>query len=34
MLVVIVNWKGILQNEFIPLDQMVNKQLYQEVLAR
>ena len=27
------NWKGIVPKEFVPRGQMVNKQLYQEVLA-
>jgi len=27
-------WKGIVRHEFVPRGQMVNKQLYQEVLAR
>jgi len=34
MLVVLFDWKGIVHHEFVPRDQMVNKQLYQEVLAR
>ena len=34
MLVVFFDWKGILRHEFVPCGQMVNKQLYQEVLAR
>ena len=34
MLVVFFNWKGIVHHEFVPRGQMVNKQLYQEVLAR
>ena len=34
MLVVFFNWKGIVHHGFIPRDQMVNKQLYHEVLAR
>jgi len=34
MMVVFFDWKGILHHEFIPRGQMVNKQLYQEVLAR
>jgi len=33
MLVVFFDWKGVVQHEFVPRDQMVNKQLYQEVLA-
>ena len=27
------DWKGIVHHEFVPCDQMVNKELYQEVLA-
>jgi len=34
MLVVIFDWKGIVIHEFVPRGQMVNKQLYQGVLAR
>jgi len=34
MLVVVFDWKGIVHHEFVPRGQMVNKQLYQEVLAR
>jgi len=34
MLVVCFDWKSIVQHEFVPRGQMVNKQLYQEVLAR
>jgi len=34
MLVVFFHWKGIVHHEFVPRGQMVNKQLYQEVLAR
>ena len=34
MLVVFVDWKGIVHHELVPRAQMVNKQLYQEVLAR
>jgi len=34
MLVVFFDWKGIIHHEFVPRRQMVNKQLYQEVLAR
>jgi histone-lysine N-methyltransferase SETMAR len=34
MLVVFFDWKGIVRHEFVPRGQMVNKQLYQEVLAR
>jgi len=33
MLVVFFDWKGIVSHEFVPHGQMVNKQLYQEVLA-
>ena len=33
-LVVIFDWKGILHHEFVPRGQMVNIQLYQEVLLR
>jgi len=33
MLVVFFDWKGIVHHEFVPCGQMVNKQLYQEVLA-
>jgi len=33
MLVVFFDWKGIVHHEFVPHGQMVNKQLYQEVLA-
>jgi len=29
-----LNWKGTAHHEFVPCGQMVNKQLYQEVLAR
>ena len=32
-LVVFFDWKGIVHHEFLPHGQMVNKQLYQEVLA-
>jgi hypothetical protein len=28
------DWKGIVHHEFLPSSQMVNKQLYQEVLGR
>ena len=28
------DWKGIVHHEFVPRGQMVNRQLYQEVLAR
>ena len=34
MLVVFFDWKGIVHHEFVPRGQMVNKQLYQEILAR
>jgi len=34
MLVVFFDWKGIVNHEFVPRGQMVNKQLYQEVLTR
>ena len=34
LLVVLFDWKGIVHHEFVPRGQMVNKQLYQEVLAR
>jgi len=34
MLIVCFDWKGIVHREFAPRGQMVNKQLYQEVLAR
>jgi len=34
MLVVFLDWKGIVHHEFVPHGQIVNKQLYQEVLAR
>jgi len=34
MLVVFFDWKGIVQHEFVPRGQMVNKQLYKEFLAR
>jgi len=34
LLVVFFDWKGIVHYEFAPRGQMVNKQLYQEVLAR
>jgi len=33
LLVVFFDWKGIVHHEFVPHGQMVNKQLYQEVLA-
>ena len=34
MLVVFFDWKHIVRHEFVPRGRMVNKQLYQEVLAR
>jgi len=34
MLVVFFDWKSIVLHEFVPRGQMVNKQLYQEVLGR
>jgi len=34
MSVVFFDWKGIVQHEFVPCDQMVNKQFYQDVLVR
>jgi len=34
MLVLFFYWKGIFPREFVPRGQMVNKQFYQEVLAR
>jgi len=34
MLVMFFDWKGIDHREFVPRGQIVNKQLYQEVLAR
>ena len=34
LLVVFFDWKGIVHHEFVPRGQTVNKQLYQEVLAR
>ena len=34
MLVVFFDWKGIVHHEFVPRGQMVNRQFYQEVLAR
>ena len=34
LLVVFFDWKGIVHHEFVPRGQMVNKQLYQKVLAR
>ena len=33
MLVVFFDWKGIVLHEFVPIGQMVNKNLYQEVSA-
>jgi hypothetical protein len=33
MLVGLSDWKGIVHHEFAPRSQIVNKQLYQEVLA-
>ena len=33
LLVVFFNWKGSIHHEFVPRGQMVNKQLYQKVLA-
>ena len=33
-LVVFLDWKGTVHHEFVPRGQMVNKQLYQEILAR
>ena len=33
MLVVFFDWKGVVHHEFVPRGQMVNKQLYQEVLV-
>jgi len=33
LLVVFFDWKGIVHHEFVPCGEMVNKQLYQEVLA-
>ena len=33
-LVVFFDWKSIVHHEFVPRGQMINKQLYQEVLAR
>jgi len=33
MLVVFFDWKGIIHHDFVPSGQMVNKELYQEVLA-
>jgi len=34
MLVMFFDWKGIVHHEFVPSGHMVNKRLYQEVLAR
>ena len=34
LLVVFFDWKGTVHHEFVPRGQMVNKQLYQEVLSR
>jgi len=34
MLVVFFDWKGFVHHEFVARDQMVNKQLHQQVLAR
>jgi len=34
LLIVFFDWKGNVYHEFVPRGQMVNKQLYQEVLAR
>jgi len=34
LVVVFFGWKDIVHHEFAPRGQMVNKQLYQEVLAR
>jgi DNA-directed RNA polymerase subunit H (RpoH/RPB5) len=34
MLVMFFDWKDIVNHEFVPRGQTVNKQLYQEVLAR
>jgi hypothetical protein len=34
MMVVFFDWKGIVHHEFVPHGQVVNKQLYLEVLAR
>jgi len=34
MLVVFFDWQGIVHHEFVPRGQIVNKQLYQEFLAR
>jgi hypothetical protein len=32
--VVFFNWKGIVYHEYVPRGQMVNKQFYQDFLAR
>ena len=34
MLIVFLDWKGIVHHEFLQHGQMIKKQLYQEVLAR
>jgi len=34
LLIVFFYWKGMVHHEFVPRGQMVNKQLYREVLAR
>ena len=34
LLVVFFDWKDIVHHEFVPCGQMVDKQLYQEVLVR
>ena len=34
LLVVFFDWKGIVYHELVPRGQMVNKQLYREVVAR
>ena len=34
MLAVFFDWKGTVHHKFVPRGQMVNKQLYQEFLAR
>jgi len=34
MLVVFFDWKGIIHHEILARNQMINKQLYQQVLAR
>jgi len=33
LLVLFFDWKGIVHHEFVPHGQMVNKQLFQDVLA-